>query len=70
MTTRRYHFCAEFHIGLGSAHVAEGLVTIEGDPFDQEHYPRIREGIASHMEPKRPAEKIVVRSLSLIAEKP
>jgi hypothetical protein len=70
MTNRVYHFCAECHTVPGRIQVSHGLLHIQGDPFASDAYNSIVAQIASNMDPPRPAKQIVVRSLSLIAEKP
>lgn len=65
---RIFHFCAKYQDQPGSIHVVDGLVTSEKSPFDPDFYSLIKEKICNAMEPKRPVDKTVLRSLALVAE--
>lgn len=66
---KAYHFCAEYNEAPGVMHVYSGIFTTDTDPFHADFYIRVVEHIASKMEPPRPAAKVVLRSLSLLASK-
>jgi len=68
-TINAYHFCAEFHEATGVTHVFAGVVTTGEDPFQPEFYSRLVARIADGMTPPRPADLVVIRSLSLLASK-
>lgn len=64
-----YHFCAEFNEAPGVMHVFSGVITADADPFHPEFYSRLVARIADEMKPPRPADRVVLRSLSLLASK-
>ncbi len=64
-----YHFCAEFNEAPGVIHVFSGVITSDGDPFHTQFYSLLVARIADEMKPPRPADRVVLRSLSLLAQK-
>lgn len=62
-----YHFCAEFNESPGVMHVFDGIVTSNADVFDKRFYDQLKAGIADNMKPPRPADRVVLRSLSKLA---
>ena len=64
-----YHFCAEFHESPGVIHVFAGVFTSDLGPFHPNFYSRFVAHVADNMNPPRPADRVVIRSLSLLASK-
>ena len=66
---KAYHFCVEFNETPGVMHVSSGVITTDTDPFDPDFHSRLVARIADAMTPPRPADRVVLKSLSLLASK-
>ena len=64
---RSYHFCAEFQEAPGLMHVFDGTVTTGLDLQHKDAYAALKAEIALSMTPPRPAERLILRTLSLLA---
>ena len=65
---RAFHFCAEFSDDPGKTHIFAGVITTDADPFRTDFYDRLKDTVAAKMDPPRPTERVVLRSLSLLAQ--
>lgn len=65
---RVFHFCIEYN-QAGSTHICEGIFTTRTDVFDPGFHSFIREQLCARMDPPRPPEQVVIRSLTLLGEK-
>lgn len=66
-TVYALHVCAEYVGDAKGTHVYAGVLTTEVSPFEPDFYFKIRDSVAAVMDPPRPCEKVVLRSMSTLA---
>ncbi len=64
---RAYHFCAEYQVSPGEMQIFDGVATSNVAVSSPDFYRGIKATIAGAMQPPRPPEKVVLRSLTPLA---
>jgi hypothetical protein len=64
---KTYHYCAVYHEG-GNQHWTHGTAQFDVDLMAPGAYTKLCEWIGASMKPPRPAEQLLVQSLTVIAD--